>query len=340
MARAGLNLPPGRKLIGNNLALNARQVWPRENLPYAGRYETLWGSGFDWDGWVRPQLDYIMGDLGCNCVRSLGGHWAIAQGRLPISTYIANTTRVAAYLADHGAYFYLNGDSSRRAFNETGENERPISETGPLYVAYLRELQSIGNSIGFDFMNEADSNGAGSYFRGFYMRDLVAFIKDAGVTVPLTYSVNGPVLTSGNSFVNANADMVGFDFLDFHDYRYPYNLNFYTDKGWQMLIGESGINSAPTAPANDKGGGPTVSTPRMIDVYKLALQTHPNIRGILQWAIGDQTAAGDPNYTTHEAYGVYNTNDARGLDKFYGREDLIRIIKSYTRGSLKHTNSL
>ncbi len=341
MPGIGLNIPAGRKLIGNNLALNARHPWNAAGLPFAGRYELLWGAGWDWDGWIRPQLDYLMGDLGCNCIRSLGGHWAIMQGRLSLLEYTTHLVQIASYLKDHGAYFYLTGDSHRAAFSAgDGEVERPITDTGPVYVAYLSELEDIGNSIGFDFMNEADNSGSGGYFRGFYQRDLIAFVKNAGVTLPVTYSVNGPCLTSGNSFINANAVMNNWDYLDFHDYRYPYNLNFYTDKGWQMLIGETGINSAPTAPSNDKGGGPTFSTPRMLDVYKLALQTHPNIRGILHWAVGDQTNVGDPNGLPHEAFGVYNTNDTRGLDKFYGREDLIRIIKSYTRGSLKHTNSL
>lgn len=337
MARLGLNIPPGQKLIGNNLALNARETAGVG----IGRYEAIWnGTGWDWDGWIRPQLDYIIGDLGCNVVRSLGCHWGLTQGRVEMTSFLNRLVQVAGYLKDRGAYFYFNGDSHRvPAFTDGNEATRPIAETAPLYVTYLKELEQVGNSIGFDFMNEADSNGSGAYFQYAYMRDMIAFVKDAGVVLPLTYSVNGPTLTSGNSFINSNAVGCQFDFLDFHDYRYPYNLNFYANQDWDILVGETGVNSGAGVFDTNKGGGPSIAGPRMEAVYKMAMQTNPRIRGILHWAIGDQQSVAVHGVGAEE-FGVYNTNAAGRLDQFVAREYLTRIIKSYTKGSIKHTNSL
>ncbi len=329
MARRGLNIPPGVKLIGNNLALNTRETAGAG----VGRYEAMWGlGGFNWDGWIRPQLDYLVGDLGCNVIRSLGCHWGLVQGRIDLTTVLTRYVQVASYLKDMGAYFYPNGDSHRDpVWTDGGEGTRPIGETAPMHIAVLNELHQVGNIIGYDILNEVDANGGGYRMQPNYCRDLVAAIKDAGVAVPLTFSVNGPFLTSGNSFINAAATFADLDFLDVHDYTYAKNLNFYADKGWDILVGETGVNNASGAPENDKGGPHSTQVTRMLDVYSL-MQRQPAVRGILHWAMGDQE--------TTQAFGVYNTNTSGRLDQFIDRPWLTRIIKAHTRGSVKYTNSL
>ena len=329
MARLGLNIPPGRKLIGGNLALNTRETAGAG----VGRYEAMWGlGGFNWDGWIRPQLDYLVGDLGCNVIRSLGCHWGLVQGRIELSTVLSRYVQVASYLADRGAYFYPNGDSHRDpVWTNGGEGTRPISETAPTHIAVLSELDQIGNIVGYDFLNEADANGGGYRMQPNYVRDLIAAVKDGGVTVPLTFSVNGPFLTTGNSFINACAAYAEFDFLDVHDYSYAKNLNFYGDKGWDIIVGETGVNSASGAPSNDKGGGPTFAAPRMQEVYSL-MDRQPAVRGVIHWAMGDQEST--------QEFGVYNTNTSGRLDQFVDRPWISRVIKSRTRGSIKYTNSL
>lgn len=308
-----LNIPDGVKLIGANLV-------PNPNISYTAnrRFEGLWSSEWDWTGWVKPQIDYLLGDCGCNCIRSIGGHWGISAGRIDAATYKARQMQVAEYLHSKGAYYYPCGDSIR----VDADNTTTADVHAGLMSDYLLALQGVGNVIGFDLINEANGN---AYFSVATLRSMIAGIKARGVSLPLTISTAETLTGSGATWINSIYD--AFDFLDCHVYTFPhaatYHDYFLLNSDKDIIVGEVGTN---TTALTATGGGTEVEQLGNIGpVYSLALGGHPRLRGVLMWACADLETAQSGEW------GVYDTNSTPGT--FKARSHKVNLLRRKTRGS-------
>lgn len=341
----GLNIPAGRKLVGANLVPN-----PAAAFTSGRRFEGMWTTEWDWSGWIKPQIDMALGQLGFNCIRSLGAHWGIGAGRVNSAQYTTRLVQVAQYLADRGAYFYLAGDSIR--VGSTEDSSVTVATQAPRYAAYLRELQAVGNLAGFDICNEADNVAAGiatGYWSTAYMRDLIAAIKAQGITIPLTYSTHEMFDAAGLNitspypalWITGKAEPCGFDYIDLHLYDFfrmdlsqgKYLDHFLTNYGsLEIVITETGKNNSVAAD--------TAVTDLNL-VYRRGLCGHPRVRGVLQWAMADlenastYAAAGLGSAAAGE-WGIYDTNTTPGT--FIPRKHLVEVARRFTGGSVARCN--
>ena len=339
----GLNIPAGRKLVGANLVPN-----PAAAFTTGRRFEGMWSTEWDWAGWIKPQIDLALGQLGFNCIRSIGGHWGIGAGRINVAQYTSRLVQVASYLKDRGAYFILAGDSIRQ--NGTEDGSIPVATQSARYASYLRELQAVGNVPGFDIVQEADGvNGAG-YYSTAYTRDMIAAIKAAGITLPLTYSVHEFFTEAGLSPNNSNlplwitgkAEPCGFDYIDLHLYDFfrmdqsqgKYLDHFLTNYGsLEIIVTETGKNRTVTDDA---------AVTDLSLAYRRGLSGHPRVRGVLQWAMADlenaaSAAAQDPPVAANTGeWGIYDTNTTPGT--FIPRPHLVALARRFTGGSVSACN--
>lgn len=340
----GLNIPAGRKLVGANLVPN-----PAAAFTSGRRFEGMWSTEWDWAGWIKPQLDLALGQLGSNVIRSIGGHWGIGAGRLDVAQYTSRLVQVASYLKDRGAYFILAGDSIRPSGTEDGTI--PVATQSARYVAYLRELQALGNVAGFDIVQEAD-NIVGSlpvgYYSTAYMRDMIAAIKAAGITIPLTYSTheffNEAGLNPSNSaalWITGKAEPCGFDYIDLHLYDFSrmdlsqgkYLDHFLLNYGsLEIIITETGKNQTVTSDA---------AVTDLNLAYRRGLSGHPRVRGVLQWAMADLEnsstfAAASLGSVQAGEWGIYDTNTTPGT--FIPRPHLVALARRFTGGSVSACN--
>lgn len=308
-----LIIPDNVKLIGANLV-------PNPNISYTTnrRFEGMWSSEWDWAGWIKPQIDYLVGDCGCNCIRSIGAHWGVSAGRVSAATYKAHQLQVAEYLHAKGAYYYPCGDSIR---NDT-DNVTTANAHAVMMSDYLLSLQPVGNVIGFDVINEANGN---TYFSETYLRNMITAIKASGVTLPITISTSEVITGSGATWINSIHD--AFDFIDYHVYAFPhvatYHDYFLSNTVKDILVGEVGTNT--TALTSTGGGTEVEQLANLGPVYSLALGGHPRLRGVLMWACADLEIAQSGEW------GVYNTNSTPGV--FKARDHKVSFLRRKTRGS-------
>lgn len=310
-----------QKLIGANLVPD-----PRRSVGVR-RFEGMWSDVWDWDGWIKPQIDYLVGDCGCNVIRSIGGVYGISGGRVDAGQYRDRQLQIANYLLSKGAYWYPCGDSAR----PDTDYVTTASVMAAIYVSHLLPLQAVGNVIGFDILNEGNF---GSFSKSYYTT-LIAAIKAAGVTIPLTISTGEALTaTAGATWINDKVELM--DFVDIHNYTFPmvvtsldYFLLGFPDK--DLIIGEVGKNTTALSATGGGDGGSVVND--LQGVYKIALSGHPRVRGVLQWACADlentASAGGDPSFGE---WGVYDTNTTPG--RFISKRHKVDLIRRFTHGSV------
>ena len=63
---------------------------------------------WDWDGWIRPQLDCAVA-LGCNTIRILGDVAMVLNGQMSQATYNARWTQLANYCQANGLAVHYTG---------------------------------------------------------------------------------------------------------------------------------------------------------------------------------------------------------------------------------------
>ena len=322
----GINIPAGKRVIGGNLIHNPHAASQPIN---SRRFEYLFEQ-WNWDGFIRPQIDYMIGDLGMNCLRIIGAHWGVSSGRLNAAQYTARMVQIAEYLASKGCYWYPGGDSARTE----ADYSTPAAQQALLYAAYLKPLQQIGNSIGFDIVQEGDTGS----FTYQYMSDVIAGIKAAGVTMPLTYSTSEAITASGATWLNSR--MALFDYLDLHIYNFTANpdyIDYYLlNSTKEIIVGETGKNQK--ALTSEGGGSPGEVVADLARIYRIGLSGHPRVRGILHWCGGDQdTATSFPSDPASRQFGAYDTNTSPGT--WIARPHLTQFLRRQTGGSVYRCNN-
>lgn len=334
-----LNIPDGLKLIGNNIVPKDVNVY-YPNAPTAGQSigNNAWSQmylNWDWEGWIKPQIDSTTGNgVGCNVIRMIGGNYGIAAGVYTQDYYDACVLQVANYCNSIGVYFYAvgggMGDYANTAISD--------SAMATIFATTFLKLQSIGNCIGIDLIQEANVLGTPTNAS---IINMISLIKAAGVTVPITCSTYEIINSStGATWINSMAQH--FDFLDFHVYYYGPSVNMdmfnyfrtnFSDK--DIIVGEFGRPAGGYLTAS-----PDNASADLNSVLKVVNKGDPRIRGAVLWAITDQdnptTVAGTwPNLT-------------QGIANMYGMVDInfkpiqwkVNLLKRYTGGSVAKANRI
>lgn len=199
---------------------------------------------WDWDGWVRPQLDDIA-KVG-NAVRFWGNTLVVADGSVSLSLYIARWRQVLEYAHLKGLSVYPCGGDLRH----WGATSWDLATD--IYAELAVLLSSQTNVIGVDVTNEASSALAAPPSANSYRQDespiqlletLGGILRSSGLAVTHSRSIRD-VAGWTNEYVT---DGLG-DFLDFHVYYVPDASDSTAaqqqawGKGKSLIVGEFGVD--------------------------------------------------------------------------------------------------
>ena len=312
-----LNIPAGLKIYGANLIPKAANVAVDSGLQAWSQMILTW----DWSGWVKPQIDYLVGNnIGVNCIRLIGANWGVLAGRYTQAAYDAKILQVANYLNSLGVYFYAScGDNSRDTIQWGSASSN--AAVADCFATTLLQVQAIGNCIGVDVIQECSSGAYGMAQAGY----MVQLLKARGATLPMTCSVS-ETITAASGGTDANLGAPGFDFIDVHLYpgttptvamnQLDYFRTTWPDK--DVLIGEWGTSQGSDGAVEQSWG---------IPVLNLANSADPGIRGSLVWACSDQDTVNG------NRFGVFD-------DTFAIRQSKANLLRRYTGGSLAKSLAL
>lgn len=278
---------PLAKIMGANLIPTAANTSVDGGMQAWSQMFLTW----DWDGWVKPQIEHVIGDnIGCNCIRLIGANWSVIAGRFTQSYYDDKLLQVALYCAERGVYFYACcGDLSRDTVYDFSKSAQSI--VANCFATTLMKLQQIPYVIGVDVIQEVTE------FYGLdNARDLCGRLKALGVTLPLTCSVSENITPAAGG-VRANNVITWADFLDVHLYVFnqgsvnqPLNkLQYFQDNYPEknLVIGEWGTSLGADVQYQTSFGK---------DIQAIANQGSPQVRGALVWAASDQSNINGDKY--------------------------------------------
>lgn len=268
-----LFIPDTRKLIGFNLCPKKSDV---DSGP--GR---AWESMFlnwDWDGWIKPQIDLLIGNqIGLNCCRIISGVMGVHLGLYTQEYLNSRMRQLIEYCQAYGVHFYVAGTGK----SSYAQEPVSVSQLAESIGSMLRMAQTYPNVIGADLVQEANVAAAPN---DAFLVSLLANLRASGVTLPLTCSTYESNLSSAATAPWIYAMAPYFDFIDIHNYTYPIGMQAYDalraafpDK--DILMGEFGR-------AKDNAADARVTDLRQ--ALDLANSGDPRIRGGLLWAATDQ----------------------------------------------------
>lgn len=300
-----LSIPSTRKLFGFNLV-------PKKEDIYGGVAWEHMIQTWDWDNWIKPQIDLHAGNyIGCNALRMIGGCYGIAAGLYTQDFYDARWRQLADYCAQLGIYLYPSCTGKGTLNNSTVISNDGIAN---IFATSLLKLQAYSNIIGVDVVQEANVNAAPSDAN---LIDILRRVRAAGVTLPLTCSSGEINVASAATAPWLYAMGQHFDFVDIHNYTYPITMQSFDgvlaafpDK--DILVGEWG---RPQSIAEAQ---------RLADlkqILELMNSGERRIRGGLRWAATDQDTL-----ATNQ-WGDYDVS-------FVPRLAEVNLLRRYTGGSV------
>jgi hypothetical protein len=305
-----LNIPDTRKIFGANIVPKKADITGAQ----------AWGNmilSWDWDGWIKPQIDLIAGNnVGANCIRMIGEVYGIATGMYTEAFYLARHRQLADYCASLGLHLYACCSGKGSPAQVTISNDGAVN----LMMGYLQMMQQYPKVIGVDVVQESsivakpiDAN----------LIDILARLRANGVTLPMTCSTHEINVASAATAPWIYSMGQYFDFIDVHSYTYPVTMQSldglraaFPDK--DIILGEWGRAQSITEDT------------RLADqkqVLDLMNSGDRRIRGGLRWAITDQ------DDVTTNMWGGYDVSFAPRL-----RE--LNMMRRYTGGSVARLNRL
>ena len=325
---ARLRMPDNRRLFGANIVPTAADV-----APAAG--QQAWINMFlnwDWDGWVKPQVDYLCGNgIGANCLRMIGSQEGVITGRFSQDYHDSRLEQLITYCRSLGVHYFLC----------TGGVQQPLVDTlaaGWLTPQLLARVQAttinrVGvydNVIGCDLLQEAQ----GGTFGNSFLIPMVSEVRRlTNNLLPLTCSASmvntsagvpipGP--TGENWLLNAGDGRMAqyFDFISGHLYFRALDNTWFDQftsafPNHDILIGEFGQNL---------GGGVTAQVNDYSRYLSMGNAPIRQVRGALCWAASDQSVS------AAEQWGVYSAT-------FAARPWMLDVLRQYTLGSVVKGNT-
>lgn len=297
-----LRIPGTRKLLGFNIAPK------QDHLAAADVYGAMILE-WDWDGWIKKQIDFCAGNrLGLNCCRLIGGQMGVLSGLYTQDYYDSKLRQLVEYCQSLGVHFYATG-LGKSAYSALASGTTPMATLAATLATTLRMLQGYSNVIGCDVIQEA--NDGGLLPNDASIITLLGLLRAAGVTLPLTCSTAETNLTSAGTAPWIYAMAANFDYIDIHHYTYPCTQQQFDAlraayPSQDILMGEFG---------RAKSAGATRVAPDLRQAMDLANSGDPRIRGGLFWAAVDQSVV------SSDQWGVYTSTFT------VDNEDLIRLVQ-------------
>jgi hypothetical protein len=286
----------------------------------ATHHHDLWAL-WDWDGWVKPQLDHGMA-IGINTFSAIGDLYGVANGSIPIATYRAMQLQIATYLAEHGAYYmpccantigYINYSLSAQDYAE-------------IALDYLLPLQSLGNIPGVFVFDEPHA----STHTYQYIIDCINAIRAGGCALPMSCPEN----YDQTAWISGIESAMDFYSIGTATFPTPSTLldTWLLNTSKEVLISTTYKNQEATAGLG--GGSPATVVADLKTVYNLAYSGHPRIKGVLQWGVADYgNSTLFPANPAHYQWGVIDTSTTPGV--FAHRQHKTWLISQYSRGSVE-----
>lgn len=270
-------------------------------------YDT-WGAGWDWDGWIKPQID-AMASIGINAIRMQGDflvRYATASssfsgaatfvysGTISAATYASRLDQVITYCASKGMSFYACGGD----FNFVNSSFT-LSQINAYLAEYVNVVSNPAytNVIGIDLCQEVDG---GSGWSAQVLSNAPAIITNAKAALrknlPVTFSLNGASNAAGlnpaTRGVFTNIATSGADYLDVHLYYTPGPGDILpavnNPWGLPLIVGEIGINynGSQDFSAAQETTHPYSSEKRIIfwDAVVNNIATVSGVKGTIVWA--------------------------------------------------------
>jgi hypothetical protein len=285
---------------------------------------------WDWQGWVRKQIDYAMA-IGANSIRVLGDI-AMVTGHSPFGTisqalYNQRWAQIAAYCAQNNLGLYYCGcatygtesteNGTNASYTASHANFCAVIQSNIDYLCGGGGVDYSSIIIGVDLVQEASVN--------FVSQPTSLGVVYNGVTTP---SGIGKTFSCGEMISNQTwmlASIAYLDYLDFH---------MYADFGY-------GINGSPTP--TDITNGPRTTWPNKEILFgeggaseqytsnqirdwfiaRNALQNMADakVRGGLAWSVQDQST------TTARKFGAFDSSWAPHTSR------VIATIKGLANGA-------
>lgn len=312
-----INFPASKKLWGMQLVPTITET----ALSPAGW--TQFHIDWDWDGWVKPQIDHSVGNrIGCNAISLVGCPDGVHNGAITQATVNSRFVQVAAYCQSLGVAFYPRP----AAFNQLpGMTNAAIAA----YVLSILDALAPYNVIGCDVVAEADTwdDGGGTLVQGVADRCIAIYaLVKAGTSLPLTFSsvFDWAGATPARAWATKIASCC--DFWDFH----PYEMNawasplvladgnywFSTYPSKDILFGEGGASQNYTADQQRRF---------LNGIASVAGSGDARFRGWFMWCAQDQ------NTIDSDKWGL--------LDASWNlRQNTANVLRQFTGGSVARNN--
>jgi len=302
-----LNIPDTRKIFGANIVPKKADITGGQS----------WGNmilSWDWDGWIKPQIDLIAGNnVGGNCIRIIGEVYGIATGMYTEAFYLARHRQLADYCASIGVHLYACCSGKDTPAQVTVSNDGAVN----LMAGYLRMMGEYPNVIGVDVVQESNVVAKPTDAN---LIEILSKLR-AVTSLPLTASTGEINLTSAGTAPWIYAMGQYFDFIDIHNYTYPVTMQSldglraaFPDK--DIIVGEWG-----------RAQNITEAT-RLADqkqILDLMNSGDRRIRGGLRWAITDQDSV------SSNQWGAYDVS-------FAPRLPALNLLRRHTEGSVARLN--
>lgn len=230
-ASINCNLVPGVILKGSNIVPKANQG-----------FDMLFAE-WDWNGWIKPQIDLIH-EYGGNTVRLIGDIAGVNAGTFTQSYYAGRWAELINYAASLGMYTYPAGGGLTQVGNLT------ITQVANSLAAIAAELDKHPTVIGFDIIQESVRTTLST----------IVMTNPADLFGPVRSATTKPLTAS--HFSNENAGTLRFetqfwkerlrphvDFWDIHLYsKTPpaliYNAFWSQGEDKPIVIGEYGVSAS------------------------------------------------------------------------------------------------
>lgn len=298
MLRSGATLLPGRtKVKGVNFTLHPDHGNEPRPAGHPGNWDQMYAA-WDWDGWIKPQLDRIVA-AGGNMTRTIGGINGLpvfGRNSYTEATYFNRLRQLYDYCGEIGLAVEGNGwDRGQWRADQTGsdaitaaEANDHLSRLAAVWAEYPDVVRCADIEQEIDWHADEYAGDPTSYPIAEILDDCATFaatVRAVAPNLPITFSFTE--LPANAETIIDNLKLGVVDYWSCHTYLYDpaaASYNILRSRSLQpILIGEWGVNQSQTE---------LVRTTRATAVVTVAALSYH--LGQLYWAAADQATGATP----------------------------------------------